>query len=234
MPSPDRLDDALARGRAGEISLNEVLAELAGTDLYLPIDDSTSFRRQETGDGRSFVPAFSTLDGLRHAEPEVPYLVAAGRDLAPGWEADLWMYVNPEGKTPLMLRSDKVALLAAQPDAEDRPAADSAPDSPDISNVMVNVQSPRIPLPDTVVAMVRDVTLTRPEVAEAYLFEAQDGARGLRLVAGLVPAADSSVRELRDAVTAVRTQLPDDLEVEVMAIDQGLRDVVASSVQPID
>jgi hypothetical protein len=99
---------------------------------------------------------------------------------------------------------------------------------------MVNVQSPRIPLPDTVVAMVRDVTLTRPEVAEAYLFEAQDGARGLRLVAGLVPAADSSVRELRDAVTAVRTQLPDDLEVEVMAIDQGLRDVVASSVQPID
>jgi hypothetical protein len=228
MPSPDRLDDALARGRAGEISLNEVLAELAGTDLYLPIDDSTSFRRQETGDGRSFVPAFSTLDALRHAEPEVPYLVAAGRDLAPGWEADLWMYVNPEGKTPLMLRSDKVALLAAQP------AAASAPDSPDISNVMVNVQSPRTPLPDTVVAMVRDVTLARPEVAQAYLFEAQDGARGLRLVAGLVPAADSSVRELRDAVTAVRTQLPDDLEVEVMAIDQGLRDVVASSVQPID
>ncbi len=315
MPTTDRLEEALARGRAGEISLDEVLVELADTDLYLPIDDSTSFRRQRTDDGRSFVPAFSTLVQFRQVEPDTPYLVAAGRDLAASWEPDLWMYVNPEGRTPLMLRADKVGLLARQPLPEpatptetqsssaqpgapvsvrtvNAPSPTSVPEPqappspyappasltppaeptpgppprpaprpypspaprqefeptnapaydpvPDLagpapratSRIVVDVQSPRTPPPDAVVATVRQVRHWHPEIGEAYLFEAHDGQRGPRLVAGLVPAT-GAIDDVRAAVVELIQQLPPGYPVEVMAIDHGLRDVVASSVPPV-
>jgi len=249
MLTTNSLEDALARGRAGDISLDDVLATLADTELYLPIDDSTSFRRRMTDDGRPFVPAFATLDELRHAEPDAPYLVAAGRDLAADWESELWMYLNPEGRTPLMLRSDKISALAAVPlpPAESAPAAVApapavappAQSSPDTvpsgwaplrtDGVLVSVQAPRTPPPAELVAAIRTVAATNAEVAEAYLFEAYDDGRGARLVAGLVPAAGRSVRELAGAVAAVHRQLPG-VPIEVMAIDAALRDVVASSV----
>jgi hypothetical protein len=98
--------------------------------------------------------------------------------------------------------------------------------------MVVDVQSPKTPPPDAVVAAVLQVQRWHPEVAEAYLFEAHDGDRGARLVAGLVPAT-GAIDDLRSAVVELLQQLPSGHQVEVMAIDHGLRDVVASSVLPL-
>ncbi|MBO0879431.1 MAG: hypothetical protein J2P17_03480, partial [Mycobacterium sp.] len=110
---------------------------------------------------------------------------------------------------------------------------DLAPPAPrTTSRMVVDVQSPRTPPPDSIVAAVLQVQRWHPEVGEAYLFEAHDGDRGPRLVAGLVPAT-GAIDDLRAAVVELVQQLPTGHQVEVMAIDHGLRDVVASSVPPV-
>lgn len=219
---PLGLEETLARARAGDISLDEVLTLLADTDLYLPIDDGARFRCRETEDGRTFVPAFATVDELRTAEPDTPYRVSTGRDLADGWDPSLWMYVNPEGRTPLMLRADKVTALVSVPDTPES--------TPNASGVMVSVRKPQSTVPAALTVAVL-AAVTRDDVAEGYVFEAQDDAHGARLVAGLVPAPGLSVRDLAPAVASVYGGLRG-LSVEVMAIDAALRDVVASSVPP--
>lgn len=221
---PLGLEETLARGRAGDISLDEVLTLLADTELYLPVDDAAQFRCRETDDGRRFVPAFATVEQLRKAEPDTPYRVAAGRDLAEDWDPTLWVYLNPEGHTPLMLRADKVGALASVP----APAATEA--TPNASGVMVSVRAPRIPVPEALTAAV-SAAVARDDVAEGYVFEAQDDAHGTRLVAGLVPARGRSVRDLAPAVAATYRGV-NGYSVEVMAIDAALRDVVASSIPP--
>jgi hypothetical protein len=218
---PLALEETLARGRAGDISLDEVLALLADTELYLPIDDGARFQSRQTGDGRTFVPAFATVEELRNAEPDTPYRVSTGRDLAADWDPDLWMYVNPEGRTPLMLRADKVSALASVP---------AAASTADTSSIVVAVRLPRAPVPAALTAAV-GTAVARDDVAEGYVFEAQDDAHGTRLVAGLVPVPGLAVRDLAPAVATVYRGVRG-LSVEVMAIDAALRDVVASSVPP--
>lgn len=215
----DGLEELLARGRAGEISLDQVLALLADTELYLPIDDGARFVSRQTEDGRTFVPAFGTVEALRKAEPDTPYRVTTGRAVGTDWDPGMWMYVNPEGRTPLMLRADKVAALASIPE----------PDQPlEAAGVMVAVRAPRDPVPDAVAAALQ-AAADRDDVAQGYVFEAQDDAHGARLVVGLVPAAGLSVRDMASAVAATYGDLRG-FSVEVMAIDEALRDVVASSV----
>jgi type III secretion system (T3SS) SseB-like protein len=223
---PLALEETLARGRAGDISLDEVLTLLADTELYLPIDDGARFRCRDTEDGRSFVPAFATVEELRKAEPDTPYRVSTGRDLAEDWDPSLWMYVNPEGRTPLMLRADKVSALSSAPVVDSEPPGAG----PDPSGVMVSVRAPVDPVPDGLTAVVR-AAVARDDVAEGYVFEAQDDAHGARLVIGLVPAPGLAVRDMAPAVAATYGGLRG-FSVEVMAIDEALRDVVASSVPP--
>jgi hypothetical protein len=132
------------------------------------------------------------------------------------------MYVNPEGRTPLMLRADKVTALVSVPDTPES--------TPNASGVMVSVRKPQSTVPAALTVAVL-AAVTRDDVAEGYVFEAQDDAHGARLVAGLVPAPGLSVRDLAPAVASVYGGLRG-LSVEVMAIDAALRDVVASSVPP--